>query len=116
MAIKTVIGPFYKIDGNYYYSSIHAWCLLSDLLFSMFAFCWAWGMAPKCNKPFGSASNTITYLLGITLGIFLWISLFLPLLDGVVVWMNGNSLLLIYISLVGAYPYSRISYNRALRT
>ena len=74
------------------------------LLFSMLGLSWAWRMAPICNSPLGVTANKIVCFLGIVLGVFLWISLVLPLLNGVNIWQDGIPLLLLYLSLVSATP------------
>ncbi len=61
-------------------------------------------MAPLCGSPLESILNIIICLLGIALGVFLWISLFLPLLKGVSIWQEGIAQFLLYFSLVGATP------------
>ena len=72
--------------------------LLSVLVLSM-----AWRMAPVCNSPFGVTANAIVCFLGIVLGVFLWISVFLPWLKGVSEW-DWILLILLDLSLIGATP------------
>lgn len=73
------------------------------LLLSVLVLSWAWRMAPVCNSPFGVTANTIVCFLGIVLGVFLWISVFLPWLKGVSEW-DWIPLLLLDLSLIGATP------------
>ena len=81
---------------------------LVGLLFSVFTLYRAWGMAPICKKPFGTAANIFICFLGITLGVLAWISVFLPLLYGVNIWTDGIPLLLLYVLLVGATPIAAL--------
>ena len=61
-------------------------------------------MAPICESPLGSIPKIIIWLFGIALEVFLWISLFLPLLKGVSIWQEGIARFLLYFLLVGATP------------
>ncbi len=74
------------------------------LLFSVFCLSWAWRMAPICGSPLGSIPKIIICLFGIALEVFLWISLFLPLLKGTSICQAGIARFLLYLSLVGATP------------
>ena len=69
--------------------------------FSVLVIYLGWRIGPKRNK------NNVFCFLGIALGVFLWIALFLPLLHTVNVSANDVSnypKLLLYLSLVGATP------------
>ena len=68
---------------------------------SLFAIYLGWRMGPKRDE------NHVICFLGIALGVFLWVVLFLPLLNTVNVSANDLSdypKLLLYLSLVGATP------------
>ena len=73
------------------------------LFLSVLVLSWAWRMAPVCNSPFGVTANAIVCFLGIVLGVFLWISVFLPWLKGVSEW-DWILLILLDLSLIGATP------------
>ena len=75
--------------------------LCSGFWCSVFALYIGWTLGPKLNQ-----NNEICFL-GIALGVFLWISLFLPLLNEQNCSANNCSdypKLLMYMSLVGATP------------
>ena len=68
---------------------------------SVLALYLAWRIGPKRNK-----NNAICFL-GIALGVFLWIALFLPMLTTVNVSaadLSDYPKLLLYLSLLGATP------------
>ena len=83
--------------------------VLTPLLFALCAGFWCsifalyigWCSGPKLNQ------NNVICFLGIAIGVFLWISLFLPLLNEQNCSANNcsdYSNLLMYVSLVGATP------------
>ena len=68
---------------------------------SVLALYLGWRIGPKRNK------NNVICFLGIALGVFLWIALFLPMLTSVNVSaadLSDYPTLLLYLSLVGATP------------
>ena len=68
---------------------------------SVLALYLGWRIGPTHNK------NNVLCFLGIALGVFLWIALFLPMLTTVNVSaadLNDYPKLLLYLSLVGATP------------